>query len=142
MTKYQNYVKIVAWSHLYNKEGVLIMNKVLTIKRFVDESGDVEVIKQKVFDYIDDRGLNFTHAEVEQNGLNGPRDDPERREFYPLRIFASDGTVLMISEVRTGYQGASSRALIEILRYAGFSLEREFVDSVFNERKIRRIINF
>ena len=120
---------------------VLTMNKIFTIKRFVDESGDVEVIKQKVFDYIDDRGLSFTHAEIEQNGLNSPRD-PELREFYPLRIFASDGTVLMISEVRTGYQGASSRALIEILKYAGFTLEREFVDSVFNERKIKRVINF
>ena len=117
------------------------MNKFLTIKRFVDESGDVEVIKQKVFDYIDDRNLTFTHAEVDQSGLNGPRN-PELKEFYPLRIFASDGTVLMISEVRTGYQGASSRALIEILEYAGFELEQSFVDSVFNEKKLKRLISF
>ena len=120
---------------------VLTMNKIFTIKRFVDESGDVEVIKQKVFNYINDRELNFTHAELEQNGLNGPQD-PECREFYPLRIFASDGTVLMISEVRTGYQGASSRAIIEILKYAGFQLEQNLIDSVFNERNIKRIINF
>lgn len=117
------------------------MNKFLTIKRFVDESGDVEVIKQKVFDYIDDRNLTYTHAEIDQNGLNGPRN-PELKEFYPLRIFASDGTVLMISEVRTGYQGASSRALIEILEHAGFKLNREFIDSIFNERKIKRTIGF
>ena len=117
------------------------MNKIFTIKRFVDESGDVDVIKQKVFNYINDRELNLTHAELEQNGLNGPQD-PECREFYTLRIFASDGTVLMISEVRTGYQGASSRAIIEILKYAGFQLEQNLIDSVFNERNIKRIINF
>lgn len=117
------------------------MSKIFTIKRFLDDSGDVEVIKQKVFDYIDNRELTFTHAELEQNGLDGPQD-PERRDFYPLRIFASDGTVLMISEVRTGYQGASSRAIIEILKYAGFQLEQNLIDSVFNERKIRRVISF
>lgn len=116
------------------------MNKLYTIKRFLDESGDIEAVKQKVFDYIDDRNLTFTHAELEQNGLTGPLD-PERKDFYPLRIFASDGTVMMISEVRTGYQGASSRAIIEILEYAGFKLKQSFVDSVFNEKKLKRIIS-
>ncbi len=116
------------------------MSKIFTIKRFLDDSGDVQIIKQRVFDYIDDRELTFTHAELEQNGLDVPQD-PDRRDFYPLRIFASDGTVLMISEVRTG-QGASSRAIIEILKYAGFQLEQDLIDSVFNERKIRRVISF
>ncbi len=118
------------------------MNPTPILKRFADENGDIEVIKKKVFEYLDDLKPIITHAIVQQDGTDKIPSDVNAMAHYPLRIYAQDGTVMLIPEVRTGYQGASSRALIEILRYAGFSLEREFVDSVFNERKIRRIINF
>lgn len=117
------------------------MNKLYNIKRFLDDSGDVEIVKQEVFDYIDSHKLTFTRAEIEQEGLSSICN-PKSKAFYPLRIFTSDGTVMMISEVRTGYQGASTRALIDILKYAGFTVKRELIDSIFNERKIRRVINF
>lgn len=117
------------------------MKKLYTIKRFLDDSGDVETVKQEVFDYIDNHKLTFTRTEIEQEGLSSICN-PKSKAFYPLRIFATDGTVMMISEVRTGYQGASTRALIDILKYAGFTVKRELIDSIFNERKIRRVINF
>ena len=118
------------------------MNKVITIKKFVDnETGDIEVVKQKVFCYINERKLKFTHAEIEQSSLRIPLD-PDDSRFYPLRIFANDGTVLLISEVRTGYHGAFSEAIIDILQYAGFTLERKFVEDIFNERKLKRVIYF
>lgn len=113
-----------------------------TIKRFDDENEDIEIIKKKVFEYLDDLKPVIKCAVIQQDGTDKVPSDVNAMAHYPLRIYAMDGTVMMISEVRTGYHGASSCAIIEILQHAGFKLKRDFIDSVFNERKVRRVINF
>jgi hypothetical protein len=113
-----------------------------TLKRFDDENGDIEVIKKKVFNYLDNLKPVIKCAVVQQDGTDKVPDDANAMAHYPLRIYAMDGTVLMIPEVRTGYHGASSCALLDILQYAGFKLDRTFVDTIFNEKKVRLRVNF
>ncbi len=104
--------------------------------RFYSETGNVDVIVDLFKDFIDDLPfeIRFTSAQLKQNLSNIPNNRKDEK-FYPLRIHADNITV-MLSEVRTGYHGHSTYAMLECLKLAGFNIDRKITDRIYNESKI------
>lgn len=104
--------------------------------RFYSEVGDVDNVVTLFQNFINDLPFEicFTSAQLKQNLSNIPNNRKDEK-FYPLRLHAGNITV-MLSEVRTGYHGHSTYAMLECLKLAGFNVDRKITDRIYNESKI------
>lgn len=104
--------------------------------RFYSEIGDVDNVVALFQDFINDLPfeIKFTSAKIKQDL---PRIPNNRKDelFYPLRLQAGNITV-MLSEVRAGYRGRSSDAMIECLKIAGFEPNKKTLDKIYNYGKV------
>lgn len=104
--------------------------------RFYSEVGDVDIIVDLFKKFINDLPfeIRFTSAQLRQKLPDIPNNRKDEK-FYPLRLHAGNITV-MLSEVRTGYHGHSTYAMLECLKLAGFKLDKRINDRIYNESKI------
>lgn len=104
--------------------------------RFYSEVGDVDNVVSLFQDFINDLPfkIKFSSAQIKQDLARIP-NDRKNEQFYPLRFQAGNITV-MISEVRTGYHGRSSDAMIECLKIAGFDPNKKTVEKIYNYGKV------
>lgn len=102
--------------------------------RLKSETGDVDVVVKQFKELLRDMpGLVFKFAEIRQKKLPGFPTDSRDEDFYPLRLYASNNLRIMISEVRCGYHGASTYAMIECLKLAGFTPKKPIIETIYNE---------
>lgn len=104
--------------------------------RFYSDIGDVDNVVALFQDFINDLPfeIRFTSAQLKQKLPDIPNNRKDEK-FYPLRLHAGNITV-MLSEVRTGYHGHSTYAMLECLKLAGFNLDKRIIDRIYNESKI------
>lgn len=82
--------------------------------------------------------VHFKLAEIKQNSSNASSSKYNGKKAYPLRIYSTNGFVIMISEVCTGGGPTSKKAeaMIEILKIAGFKLRDEVIDAIYNKDNV------
>lgn len=104
--------------------------------RFYSEVGDVDNVVSLFQDFINDLPfkIKFSSAQIKQDLARIP-NDRKNELFYPLRLKAGNITVLL-SEVRTGYHGRSSDAMIECLKVAGFEPNKKTIEKIYNYGKV------
>ena len=105
------------------------------IIRLCSESGNVESVvdqfQQLLHTFPD---IDFKFATIKQE-LSKIPNDKKRPEFYPL-ILSSKNFEVRVSEVRCGYRGCSTDAMIEILKLAGFAPSRKTIETIYNKPNI------
>lgn len=99
--------------------------------RVLSESSNVDEIITRVKEITQIPGIKFQFAEI-RHDLGKIPNDPNRDEFYPLTIYAQDGIRICVSEVRCGYHGASTYAMIEILKMIGVNLTVHDEEEIYN----------
>ena len=104
----------------------------------VSESRDVsEIVSlfKEIVSYM--KIFEFKFAVIRQNAFdftdneNGPQKIP-----YPLKLYASNGLKIKVSEVRCGKHDERADALIEILKLAGFNLKQKTIDTIYNDHNV------
>lgn len=113
-------------------------NTMFEIVRVTCALGDVDAVVEKVekkLGELKEKNVRITKAEIAQQLRHIPQD-PKARAFYPLVLTATDNTVIMVSEVRCGYRGHSSDAMVKVLQMAGFNLGQHLVETIYNEPNI------
>ena len=105
--------------------------------RLVSESGDVGTIVNQIREISKVPGIKFQFAEIRHELTKIP-NDPSKDEFYPLTIYAQGGIRICVSEVRCGYHGASTDAMISILDIIGAKLDQHDKDEIYNNRSIKK----
>lgn len=105
--------------------------------RLKSETGDVDVVVSQFKELLRSMpGIVFRFAEIRQKLPVFPTDS-KNDEFYPLRLYAGNNLRIMISEVRCGYHGASTDAMIECLKLAGFAPKQSIIDTIYNEGNVK-----
>lgn len=103
--------------------------------RICSESGNVESIMKQFNDVlVNFPGINFKTATIKQN-LSQIPNDKNNPDFYPLVLTSKDFRIL-VSEVRCGYHGCSTDAMIQILKLTGFNPSQKTIDKIYNTPNI------
>ena len=103
--------------------------------RLYSETGNVEVIVKQMQQIMDTfPNIEFKAATIKQK-LGKIPNDKSNPEFYPLVLKSKDFDVF-VSEVRCGYRGFSTDAMIEILKIAGFNPSQKTIEKIYNNPNI------
>ena len=103
--------------------------------RLCSETGSVEAIVKQVQHLVDNMpNIEFKAAIIKQKLAQIP-NDKSKPEFYPLVLRTKDFNVL-VSEVRCGYRGRSTDAMIEILKLTGFNPSKKTIETIYNKPNI------
>ncbi len=108
--------------------------------RLYSETGDVDEVVSRLRSLVKTYGdaLQFNLAEIKTLNPLEISPDINSDAHYPLRLFSKiNGMTILISEVRTGYCGASVDAMFECLRIAHFKLSALAINSIKNQRELR-----
>ena len=108
--------------------------------RLYSETGDVDEVMSRFRSLLKTYGdaLQFNLAEIKMPRPQEISPDINVDDHYPLRLFSkTNGMTVLVSEVRTGYCGASVDAMFECLRLAKFRLSALAINSIKNQRELR-----
>lgn len=112
----------------------------MTTIKITSENRNIEAIVNQFKATVRDMpGTVFKFAEIRHN-ISSISNDPKEDNFYPLRMYTNKDVLFMISEVRCGYRGASTDAMIECIKSAGFELSRATIERIYNEPNLHTII--
>lgn len=113
-------------------------NTMFEIVRMTCQLGDVDAVVEKVakkLEELKNKNVAIKAARICQHLAKIPQDS-KQDAFYPLVLTAEDNTVIMVSEVRCGYRGHSTEAMVKVLRMAGFELKPHLVETIYNEQNL------
>lgn len=112
--------------------------------RLVSTSGEVSEVIRKFDSFVNQYHPIFKMACIRQMDVGRIPNDPTKDDYYPLKLYADidngngtkESVEVWVSEVRCGYNGESSDALISILQKTKLPFKNTDKPKIYTSRKL------